>query len=489
MIRLLFFLALVAGVHALCPCQNGGTCIPGIGSYTCTCTSDFDGNNCDTKIIDVTAASDSSAYLFQGYSDNNPILGLLDGKKYFFRLGEAKASHPMQIKDKTGTVVGYYGYNTGVKLEFQASSAPYTYRCTIHSNMIGSIAAIDFCASGPCQNYEICANELMGDYSCRCANNYYGPSCASIKLNNSEKVDCSTLIVGAHLEKKDGRKFEKIDTATFHSLIEAGNFESLAEKCTSGISNMLGVFKNKTIFQHNIFDLDMNAVNATAAFADAEFPTGALYSICLPRLKDQQYQELENLNRVDIARRWVLKKAANRTCACLKSPCKNGAKCFDNPVGSVVEFRCVCPNRFEGSTCNISKSVSNENRQVTISFTNVRLEDSSYLQDDLKNLASDKLGVHTDQITVEVAFPITSRRAVDASVTFTIDATSLSDAAALQQEAIFKDATMNFAVSDSSSDMPLGLIIGLSVGGVALLSGMVYAFKKMRGGQAYTGLT
>jgi len=74
-------------------------------------------------------------------------------------------------------------------------------------------------------------------------------------------------------------------------------------------------------------------------------------------------------------------------------------------------------------------------------------------------------------------------------VTFTIDATSLSDPTALQREVIFKDATMNFAVSDSSSKMPLGLIIGLSVGGVVLLSGMVYAFKKMRGGQAYTGLT
>ena len=29
------------------PCKNGGTCYDGINSYTCTCRSGWEGQNCD----------------------------------------------------------------------------------------------------------------------------------------------------------------------------------------------------------------------------------------------------------------------------------------------------------------------------------------------------------------------------------------------------------------------------------------------------------
>ena len=31
------------------PCQNGGTCVDGVGSYACNCEEGFLGNNCEYK--------------------------------------------------------------------------------------------------------------------------------------------------------------------------------------------------------------------------------------------------------------------------------------------------------------------------------------------------------------------------------------------------------------------------------------------------------
>ena len=38
------------------PCQNGGTCVDGINSYTCNCDLGFDGDNCETDIDDCASS-------------------------------------------------------------------------------------------------------------------------------------------------------------------------------------------------------------------------------------------------------------------------------------------------------------------------------------------------------------------------------------------------------------------------------------------------
>ena len=118
-------------------------------------------------------------------------------------------------------------------------------------------------------------------------------------------------------------------------MIENGDFQNLATVCTSAITNMTGFFKNSTIFENDISNFDMKEVNVTETFSDATFPDD-LYSVCLPRMTDAQYQELENLKKAG-PRDWVLKKAANRTCACLNNPCGTDGQCFDNLIGNSTE--------------------------------------------------------------------------------------------------------------------------------------------------------
>lgn len=36
-----------AGVCSPNPCQNGGTCVPGVGKYICQCRVGFLGNDCE----------------------------------------------------------------------------------------------------------------------------------------------------------------------------------------------------------------------------------------------------------------------------------------------------------------------------------------------------------------------------------------------------------------------------------------------------------
>ena len=32
------------------PCQNDGTCVDGVGDYTCTCMTGYDGKNCQNSM-------------------------------------------------------------------------------------------------------------------------------------------------------------------------------------------------------------------------------------------------------------------------------------------------------------------------------------------------------------------------------------------------------------------------------------------------------
>ena len=76
-----------------------------------------------------------------GFDSNigNPTLELKPGKYYRFELGLVRMrSHPFSITDKNGNLAGKVDQE-GVTLFTDIALAPYTYKCTIHSAMAGTL--------------------------------------------------------------------------------------------------------------------------------------------------------------------------------------------------------------------------------------------------------------------------------------------------------------------------------------------------------------
>ena len=49
---LIFILLVLARQYCIPnPCKNGGTCIPEENGYRCTCLSNYEGNNCESKFV------------------------------------------------------------------------------------------------------------------------------------------------------------------------------------------------------------------------------------------------------------------------------------------------------------------------------------------------------------------------------------------------------------------------------------------------------
>ena len=40
------------------PCENGGTCVDGVNSHTCTCVEGYEGSNCETSKMRECACMD-----------------------------------------------------------------------------------------------------------------------------------------------------------------------------------------------------------------------------------------------------------------------------------------------------------------------------------------------------------------------------------------------------------------------------------------------
>ena len=63
------------------PCQNGGTCVDGVNSYTCNCDVGYAGKNCETgNILNIYPLA--TAVLLDKFADQNSINFTLSQKQF-----------------------------------------------------------------------------------------------------------------------------------------------------------------------------------------------------------------------------------------------------------------------------------------------------------------------------------------------------------------------------------------------------------------------
>ena len=127
-------------------------------------------------------------------------------------------------------------------------------------------------------------------------------------------------------------------------------------------------------------------------------------------------------------------------------------------------------------------------RTVTIEFKGVQLVNYSFAEEDLKLLFAETFQVHPSQIQVTVFFPIqnnTFRRRNAAPLSATIELAMLTNTPILAFAGQVASLPSPFAGSTyiiqenvkTGGSMPLGLIVGLSVGAIVLVIGLVALFR------------
>lgn len=147
------------------PCQNGGTCVDGIGTYTCSCAAGFTGPTCATNTDDcpmvnpcnnggtcVDGVNNYSCTCAAGYT----------GPTCDTNIDDCPMANPC---NNGGTCVD------GVNAYTCSCAAGYT-GATCDTN-------IDDCPMvNPCSNGGTCVDGVNA-YTCSCVNGYSGASCAT----------------------------------------------------------------------------------------------------------------------------------------------------------------------------------------------------------------------------------------------------------------------------------------------------------------------
>jgi hypothetical protein len=297
------------------PCQNGGTCVDGIASFTCECTAGFFGDTCENEA---------------NGCDPNPC-------------------------QNGGTC---------------ESDAGGTFTCTCPAGYSGTTCEtnIDDCNPNPCQNGGTCI-DAVDSYSCDCPEGFYGDMCEN-EANGCDPNPCAN---GGTCTDVGGGQFsctcsEGFSGNTCNTNIDDCNPNPCQNggTCADGIASFTCAcaegFSGDTC-ETNIDDCEPNPCKNGGACADgvADYTCacadGYSGTDCETNIDDCAPNPCKNGGTCQDG-------VAAYTCSCLQgyygtqceneangcdpNPCQNGGTCTDAGAG---DYSCACAAGYSGDTC------------------------------------------------------------------------------------------------------------------------------------------
>ncbi|XP_078671849.1 MAM and LDL-receptor class A domain-containing protein 2-like [Branchiostoma floridae x Branchiostoma belcheri] len=146
------------------PCLNNGVCVDGLGQYSCTCTSGWYGNRCESNSV-VCANSPCQ----------NGGTCVPSGGSFICRCLVGWSGQYCQIDTNE--------CSSNPCVHGQCIDLVNGYNCDCEPGWIGTRCNqdIDECASSPCQNGGVCTDQVNG-YVCSCTSGFTGTNCDLIEI-------------------------------------------------------------------------------------------------------------------------------------------------------------------------------------------------------------------------------------------------------------------------------------------------------------------
>lgn len=149
------------------PCQNGGTCIDGVGFYNCSCAPNFNGTNCELRQDKCLVNNPclNGANCTNGLTDAAPTCTCAAGYTGPTCATYTPACDPNPCQNSGACYVNATGGAS----------------CNCTSNFTGSRCetARDFCAGVTCSGNGVCVpNPAGGNHTCTCDSGSQGLDCA-----------------------------------------------------------------------------------------------------------------------------------------------------------------------------------------------------------------------------------------------------------------------------------------------------------------------
>ncbi|XP_071956600.1 uncharacterized protein [Antedon mediterranea] len=202
----------------LSPCQNGGACTDGVGTYTCSCVAGYSGTNCETNINEC-----ASSPCQHGGACNDGV------NRYTCScVAGSVGTHCETNIDECASVPCVNGATCIDDLN--------QYTCTCVQGNSGTHCEIDIdeCASSPCLNGGTCTDQFNG-YICTCEPWYYEYNCATLDASYSTSdltpFPDSALLNKAYKIKQVRSKIECIKQCTSSTGCQSVNYETSTGKC------------------------------------------------------------------------------------------------------------------------------------------------------------------------------------------------------------------------------------------------------------------